>query len=200
VAKPGRANQLPRLPEIDFPIYGLSSRFTASRSLGQWAGLDEGSASEGSVVTVPLIHTIAPPGATTSPRPDVLVTIYTVAKLSAGRTNACAVDQAATASLFGLVQILSVDYSGSNRDACFADRVAEMAHLSFDFEPLDGRRVILRVTGRTIGALSCGIGRAWALMLDLDKLVAVGASGYGIEPSDCDLVRITDPSQYCIRY
>jgi hypothetical protein len=49
-------------------------------------------------------------------------------------------------------------------------------------------------------ALLHRIDDAWAAVVDLDELVALGISGRGAEPGDYDLVAIEDLSAYPSRY
>lgn len=201
--KTDEVSPVPSVPEIDFPAYGLPPRCALSRSLGQWERMQPSLAPGPAlppIFHVQLIHTLDEAGTDALFRPDILVIVHTIAKQPEGRTHPAPLRAAASAALFGMAQIAVASYVGVDRDAYLLERDAEANRLESDLDSGDWSADSVTVKGDERSARLHRVNHAWAVVIDVDDMVAIGASGYGVDPGEFELVPIDDLEAYSVRY
>ena len=179
----------PPLPDnLGFPVYGLSARFTSSRSLGLCDEMDSGPWTDGkeiSIWRVELVHTS---------EPDILVLVHTIGTRTAPSPSRQRVfgDAVATA-LFSLIQLAMVDPPGEARGRYIVEKMAEMRRLEDDLGSDEWRHAAVAVDGLEREALLHRIDDAWAAAVR-------EADARGAEPGDHERVAVEDLSAYPSRY
>lgn len=190
---------MPALPAVSFPVYGLSSDFVGSRGLGLWDRRQATSQEKDIVLPVfrvQLLHSVGTVQSGQPGRPAMVVKVSTICKRLADWKHPAPLQAAASAALFGLSELAGFQYPGEDQQA-FLNELSERAdRLSGNLDSKEWLQLTVRVDQTTQIGMLYRTELAWALVIDVGELVALGVSGCGVEPSRYGFARIDDIGAY----
>jgi hypothetical protein len=149
------------------------------------------------VYRVQLLYTVI---AERLPTPEAMVNVCTVSKLLRGKHDQDPIEAAAAAALFGLSQMSSFSYIGDDGYGFWREQEEIAIRLASSVGPSEWNEESVPVDGQSTTVFVYRTATMWALVMGGLELVAVGASGYGVEPSDYGFIQVEDVASYDVLF